>query len=92
MLYDPVKVFPKFLVPIDYWQGIGDLGGVWLVSIFSFLERFTLRLKILDQRVLIDVGSGDDSSGGLIVSYYVTHSEELLIGLFSEEEGWRWDF
>ena len=53
--------------PLDYWQSIGDLGDIWLISLFWFLERFPLRLKILDHRVPLDVGSGDTSSGGLIV-------------------------
>ena len=53
--------------PLDYWQSIGDLGDIWLISLFWFLERFPLRLKILDHRVPLDVGSGDPFSSGLIV-------------------------
>ena len=51
-----------------------------------------MRLKLIDHHVTRDVGSGDALSGGLIVLYYVTHGEELLLGLCSEEEGWCWDF
>ena len=89
MPYDPVKVVSKCLGPLDYWQVIGDLRDVWIVSLFSFLERFPLRLKILDHQVPLDVGSGDASSGGLIVSYYFTRNKELLLG-FSKEKGWCW--
>ena len=49
--YDSVEIITKFLGLLDYWQGIGDIGDVWLVSIFSLLERFPLRLKILDHQV-----------------------------------------
>ena len=75
MPYDPVEVVPKCLGPLYYWKGIGDLGDVWLVSIFSFLEHFSLRLNVLDHRVTRDVGSGDASSGGLIVLCYVTRGK-----------------
>ena len=67
MPYDPVEVFPKCMGPLYYWQGLGDVGDVWLFSLFSFLERFPLHLKILYRQVPLDVGSGDASSGGLIV-------------------------
>ena len=87
MPYDPVEVSPKCLGPLDYWHGLGDLGDVWIVSLFLFLERFPLRLKVLDHCVPRDVGSGDASSGGLIVSYYVTRGVESLLGIFSKDEG-----
>ena len=48
---------------------------------FSFLERFPLRLNVVDCRVSQDVGSDDASSGGLIVSYYVTHGKDSILGL-----------
>ena len=67
MLYDTVDVVSKFLDPLDYWQGVGDLGVVWLVSLFLFFECFPLCLKILDHQVPLDVGSGDALSGGLIL-------------------------
>ena len=67
MPYDPVEVVSKCLGPLNYWQGIGDLGNVWILSLFSFLERFPLHLKILYHQVPLDVGSGDASSVGLIV-------------------------
>ena len=85
MPYAPVEVVSKCLGPLDYWQVIGDLGDVWIVSLFSFLERFPLRLKILDHQVPLDVGSGDASSGGLIVSYYFTRNKELLLGFFKRK-------
>ena len=91
MPYGPVKVSTKFLGPLYYWQGIGDLGGVWIFSLFSLLERFPLNLKIIDHRVPQDVVSGDALSCGLIVLYYVTRGKEFLLGLFSEDEGWCWD-
>ena len=34
MPYDPGKVFPKFLGPLYYWQVIGGVGDVCLVSLF----------------------------------------------------------
>ena len=48
MLYDTVEVVSKCLVPLDYWQGIGDIGDVYLVSLFSFLEHFPLCLECFD--------------------------------------------
>ena len=60
-------------------------------SPFLFLERFPLRLKVLDHHVPQDVRSGDALSGGLIVSYYVTRGEESLLGIFSKDEGYFWD-
>ena len=92
MPYDPVEVVPKCLIPLDYLQGLSYLGYVWLVSLFSFLEHFPLRLKFIDHRVPRDVVSGDASSGGIIVLHYVTHGEESLLGLFSEDKGWCWDY
>ena len=89
--YDSVEIITKFLVLLDYWQGIGDIGDVWLVSIFSLLERFPLRLKILDHQVPLDVGSDDASSIGLIISYYFTRGEYLLLVFCSKDEGWCWD-
>ena len=91
MPYDPVEVVPKCMGPLYYWQGLGDVGDVWLFSLFSFLERFPLRLKCIDHRVPQDVGSGDASSGGFIILYYVTRGKESLLGLCSEDEGWCWD-
>ena len=88
MPYDPVEVFPKFLGPLDYCQGLGDLKYVWPISFFSFLEHFPLSLNVLDHRVPQDDGSGDASSGGLTVSYYVTRCKESPLGLLSEDEGW----
>ena len=58
---------------------------------YAFLDRFSLRLKVLDHSVTQDVGSADASSGGLIVLYYVTRGEELLLGVFSQDKGWCWD-
>ena len=88
MPYDPVKLVLKFLGTLDYWQWIGYIGEVLIVSIFSFLERFPLCLKVLYHCVPRDVGSGDGSSSGLIVSYHVTRGKESLMGLFSKDEGW----
>ena len=84
MPYYPVEVVPKCLSPLDYWQGIGDLGGVWIVSLFLFLESFPLSLKVLDHCAPRDVGSGDASSSGLILSYYITRGEESFMGLCSK--------
>ena len=71
MPYDPVEVFPKCMGPLYYWQGLGDVGDVWLFSLFSFLERFPKFLKVIDHCVSQDVGNVDASSGGLIILYYV---------------------
>ena len=91
MPYDPVEVFPKFLGPLDYCQGLGDLKYVWPISFFSFLEHFPLSLNVLDHRVPRDVGSSDASFGGLIVLYRFKSGEDSLLGLCSEDKRWCWD-
>ena len=92
MPYYPIEVFPKCMGPFDFWQCLGALRGVWLVSLFSFLDHFPLSLKVIDHRVPRDVVSGDASSGGLVVSYYVTRGKELLLGLCSKDKGGCWYF
>ena len=87
MPYDPVKVVYKCLGKLDYWQVLGDIGDVWLVSIFLFPERFPLHLKFLYHHVPRYVGSGDALSGRLIVSYYVTRGVESLLGFCSCRRG-----
>ena len=67
MIYYPDEVVPKCLGQHDYWQSVGDIGYVCLVSLFPFLKRFPLRLKILDCRVQLDVVSGDALYSGIIV-------------------------
>ena len=68
MTYDIVKIVPTYMGTLDYWQGLGGLGNVWLVSGFPFLEHFPLRIKVLDHHVPQNVGGRDALSGGLIVS------------------------
>ena len=91
MPYDPVEVVPRCLGTLDYQEGLGYLGDFWLVSLFSFLDHFSLPLIVLDHRVPRDVGSSDALFGGLIVLYRFKSGEDSLLGLCSEDKRWCWD-